>query len=751
MPVQQARCTPGAHGRHRYAHVRGSKFVPLQGGQTGALTDHTGLQLTPDRPFRVRVRRPEVFGMATASPCCVGSGSAPCQRVASSACMHERSMSHDFDALPFFARVSPLQRLPAYHLSSPSHLLLHSACWCAALAQATLLRSPMPLTRGRSAGIPADAAGSSCFSDITCFLCDGLCGPGDDLWLCLCTPVARRVHRICWRGVTRRVPCPECGLTNQHQHLSQVRRDARIIIVGAGPAGLAAARLLSDRGLRPKVLEARPDRVGGRIHTIDMGGSPVDLGAAYIHGCDATYNPVFRLAAALGVNVDQTNGGYSGGWGVDAPWYDEMTGRAVSKATVERVYACVTSAKALMDLTPLPTLRKWGRHKGNFRLKGPASSVDGAAVGAAAKGRPPSQAVTAVSRQPPQPSAAAPAAAEHSSAAASSSSPAPRSRAPGMRAGTRAAEAATASVLSTEDGAVQREDALSRRPAVALALEPKAAVVGQCEKDPRCTRGPRHMGHGGRCSYRVSMDSREAFGAADAKAADAKAADASAANAAVLGRVPSEEDEADDVLLITNYAPVPPLAHGPQPETKPSPAQPSPAQPSPTQPSPAQPSPKQAGNMSSKESDAGSEGGGSSSSAPTDTGSNWHVTSSRDTGSNWYELAASLFDALGSGTEASVSSDALTASPVRAPAVTPTTNTSAAPSPPATATGAATGAAACGRRCDRACTCVGRHSSDGRQGRERDRRRCDEHDSHRHGRRDVSAWARRPDEPRGGG
>ena len=73
MPVQQARCTPGAHGRHRYAHVRGSKFVPRPKGQT-ALTDHTGLQLTPDRPFRVRVRRPEVFGMATASPCCVGSG-----------------------------------------------------------------------------------------------------------------------------------------------------------------------------------------------------------------------------------------------------------------------------------------------------------------------------------------------------------------------------------------------------------------------------------------------------------------------------------------------------------------------------------------------------------------------------------------------------------------------------------------------------------------------------------------------------
>ena len=40
------------------------------------------------------------------------------------------------------------------------------------------------------------------------------------------------------------------------------------------------------------VLEAR-ERVGGRIHTVDMQhGAPVDLGAAYIHGCDASYNPV---------------------------------------------------------------------------------------------------------------------------------------------------------------------------------------------------------------------------------------------------------------------------------------------------------------------------------------------------------------------------------------------------------------------------------------------------------------------------
>ena len=81
-----------------------------------------------------------------------------------------------------------------------------------------------------------------------------------------------------------RVPCNVCGLTNQHRQLSEARCNAKVIVVGAGPAGLAAARVLRDRGMHPRVLEARPDRLGGRIQTVEMGGSPVDLGAAYIHG-----------------------------------------------------------------------------------------------------------------------------------------------------------------------------------------------------------------------------------------------------------------------------------------------------------------------------------------------------------------------------------------------------------------------------------------------------------------------------------
>jgi polyamine oxidase len=56
----------------------------------------------------------------------------------------------------------------------------------------------------------------------------------------------------------------------------------RVVIVGAGIAGLAAAARLGQAGVGCVVLEAR-DRVGGRLHTIDLAGTPVDLGGSWIH------------------------------------------------------------------------------------------------------------------------------------------------------------------------------------------------------------------------------------------------------------------------------------------------------------------------------------------------------------------------------------------------------------------------------------------------------------------------------------
>ncbi|TXH67098.1 MAG: FAD-dependent oxidoreductase [Thiothrix sp.] len=69
-----------------------------------------------------------------------------------------------------------------------------------------------------------------------------------------------------------------------------------ILIIGAGMAGLAAARSLNDQGLKVTVIEAR-ERIGGRIHTSRVWPElPMDLGASWIHG--QRQNPITELAKA---------------------------------------------------------------------------------------------------------------------------------------------------------------------------------------------------------------------------------------------------------------------------------------------------------------------------------------------------------------------------------------------------------------------------------------------------------------------
>src|SRR5215472_9887278 len=56
-----------------------------------------------------------------------------------------------------------------------------------------------------------------------------------------------------------------------------------VLIVGAGVAGLTAARALAEAGLSVMILEAR-DRIGGRIFTQRIGNEVIELGAEFIHG-----------------------------------------------------------------------------------------------------------------------------------------------------------------------------------------------------------------------------------------------------------------------------------------------------------------------------------------------------------------------------------------------------------------------------------------------------------------------------------
>lgn len=119
--------------------------------------------------------------------------------------------------------------------------------------------------------------------------------------------------------------CDETG-GNYHLHCSsEVRK--KIIVVGAGPAGLTAARHLQRQGFCVTVLEAR-NRIGGRVYTDRTSLSvPVDLGASIITGVEADVaterraDPSSLVCAQLGLELTVLNS--------DCPLYDIVSGQKV--------------------------------------------------------------------------------------------------------------------------------------------------------------------------------------------------------------------------------------------------------------------------------------------------------------------------------------------------------------------------------------------------------------------------------------
>ncbi len=75
------------------------------------------------------------------------------------------------------------------------------------------------------------------------------------------------------------------------------------LIVGAGAAGLAAARTLEGSGLTVRVLEAK-DRIGGRAFTdTESLGIPLDHGCTWLSA--GPYNPFLKLADDLGIRMER--------------------------------------------------------------------------------------------------------------------------------------------------------------------------------------------------------------------------------------------------------------------------------------------------------------------------------------------------------------------------------------------------------------------------------------------------------------
>src|SRR5690242_7754268 len=89
-----------------------------------------------------------------------------------------------------------------------------------------------------------------------------------------------------------------CSLTR-----SCPMHETDVVVIGAGAAGVAAARRLAAARVPTVVLEARA-RVGGRAWTLRGAGLPLDLGCGWLHSADE--NEWAAVATTVGFTIDRT-------------------------------------------------------------------------------------------------------------------------------------------------------------------------------------------------------------------------------------------------------------------------------------------------------------------------------------------------------------------------------------------------------------------------------------------------------------
>ena len=105
-------------------------------------------------------------------------------------------------------------------------------------------------------------------------------------------------------------------MTTEAGDLMPLPSSVDVAIIGAGAAGLGAARALKDSGLNIIVLEAR-DRVGGRGYTVQAAPDVIfDVGCGWLHSADQ--NSFVVIAEELDFEIDNTL----------PPWRDRAFGDA---------------------------------------------------------------------------------------------------------------------------------------------------------------------------------------------------------------------------------------------------------------------------------------------------------------------------------------------------------------------------------------------------------------------------------------
>ena len=130
------------------------------------------------------------------------------------------------------------------------------------------------------------------------------------------------------------------------------------IVIGAGAAGLAAARALGQAGLQVVVLEA-DSHIGGRAYTEIMpDGSAFDLGCHWMHS--ASLNPFVQTADALGVRYERRDGYGRCGYFRDGEWLDDQEIATGQRAMKRREEAMAIAWEQGRDQSVLETVEREG-------------------------------------------------------------------------------------------------------------------------------------------------------------------------------------------------------------------------------------------------------------------------------------------------------------------------------------------------------------------------------------------------------
>eukprot|EP00095_Tigriopus_kingsejongensis_P004146 maker-scaffold703_size109190-snap-gene-0.19 protein:Tk04146 transcript:maker-scaffold703_size109190-snap-gene-0.19-mRNA-1 annotation:"peroxisomal n1-acetyl-spermine spermidine oxidase" len=115
----------------------------------------------------------------------------------------------------------------------------------------------------------------------------------------------------------------------------------RVIIIGAGIAGISAAHYLVQNGVSDVLVLEATDRIGGRVQTIKHNGKPLELGAEWVFGACAS-NSVYNLAnrlKLLGEDIERLNDTDEAvQWPNTVGYIYQSNGLPVSEEATQRAY-----------------------------------------------------------------------------------------------------------------------------------------------------------------------------------------------------------------------------------------------------------------------------------------------------------------------------------------------------------------------------------------------------------------------------